>query len=116
MIANKEIIDYRKMANELAKFLSRLSDKEWQVKVTDKWNVREVLAHIVGWEKENVKVLSDFLKKGKKDPWHQNEDYEQFNDGEVEFYKNYSSKELLKEWEKLRDKFNELVVHMNTIV
>lgn len=93
-------IDTVKINNSLLKLLENLTDKEWNLKVNPDWTVKDVISHLVGWEKEAVKELGQTWKT-KKEPWFlKTSDFKEFNKRSVETYKNYSSKELLNEWKK----------------
>jgi len=77
------------------KYLERLSDRDWNIKVNDKWTVKDVVSHLVWWEEECAKVLIDSLKTDER-PWFlEDQDYSEFNRQNVEKYKNYSPKNLL---------------------
>ncbi len=86
---------------EFISYLEGLKDEDWNVKVNSKWNVKDVVSHLVGWEEECAKALISFMKTGEK-PWFLVEqDYSEFNRKNVERYKNYSHKELLEKWKSL---------------
>ena len=38
-------------------YLRALRPEGWQLKVTDKWTVKDVVAHMVGWERQDPKTL-----------------------------------------------------------
>ncbi len=87
--------------------LQTLKPEDWNKKVTDKWTVKDVVAHMVGWEKGDVEVIR-MTWKTKKVPWfYETHDYDDFNRNAVEFYKNYTPQELIKEWEKWQNKVQE---------
>jgi|SRR5271157_1761673 len=89
------------MADTLERFinyLENLRDKDWKAMVNSKWDVKDVVSHLVGWEEECAKALINSLKTGET-PWFlENEDYDEFNKQSVEKYKNYSPKKLLEKW------------------
>jgi len=89
---------------DLISYLKTLKPEDWTKKVTDKWAVKDVIAHMVGWERESVKVLQEFKKNRKGNPWFlkTDTDYEPFNKKSIDFYKSYPPERLLSEWEKLR--------------
>lgn len=91
-------------------YLKTLKPVDWDKKVTDQWTVKDVVAHMVGWEKESVRVLKDFLKNGKGNPWFINTDgYDEFNAKLVKHYKNYSTRRLIQEWEKYMGEIEALI-------
>ncbi len=83
------------------KYLERLENKDWNVKINSKWTVKDVVSHLVGWEEECANVLVDSLKTGEK-PWFlEDQDYSEFNRKNVERYKSYTPKKLLEKWKHL---------------
>jgi hypothetical protein len=89
------------MRNDFIEFCKKLKLEDWNKKVTDKWTVRDVVAHMVGWEKEDAKIILE-IWKNKEPPWFmRTESYDEFNQKALDFYKNFSGEELVKEWERL---------------
>ncbi len=85
-------------------FLKTLRLEDWNKKVTDEWTVRDVVAHMVGWEKESANVIKS-IWDNKEKPWFiETENYGGFNKKSVDYYKSYKSEELIKEWEKWQEK------------
>lgn len=84
-------------------YLEKMNEKDWDVLVDSNWTIKDVVAHLVGWEDESIKVLREARKTGKK-PWfldYSDLDYVGFNRKNVKKYKNYSPKQLLSEWKRL---------------
>lgn len=78
--------------------LESLSEDEWELKVNDKWSVKDVVAHLIGWEEECAVSLMDSWQTGKK-PWFmKTDDYDEFNRKSVMKYKNYTPKQLIERW------------------
>lgn len=81
-------------------YLKTLQPEDWDKKVNKNWTVKDVVAHMVGWEKGDVDVIRTAWET-KQAPWFMNtDDYDEFNRKAVEYYKDYSSNELIEEWEK----------------
>ncbi len=81
-------------------YLKTLRPDDWYKMVTDKWTVKDVVAHMVGWEKEDVKVIPETWQT-KQVPWFcKTDDYEEFNNKNIELYKDYTPEQLIAEWEK----------------
>jgi len=95
----------------LLEYCKTLSPEDWEKQVTDKWTVREVIAHMVSWEGEVAKNVRKSFENEKENPWffENDDDFAKFNNESLEFYKNYSVDELLEEWERLEKKVEELV-------
>jgi len=85
-------------------YLKTLKPEDWDKKVTDQWAVKDVVAHMVGWEKEAARIIKSIWEK-KKIPWfYKTDDYDNFNKKAVEYYKEYKPNELIEEWEKWQSK------------
>lgn len=90
-------------------YCKNLKPEDWEVIATSKWTVKEVVAHLVGWEKEAVKTFKESWTSGVK-PWFMvTDDYEDFNTKVIEEYKSFSPEELLTEWKKWQDELDRLV-------
>lgn len=75
---------------------------------TPQWTVKDVVAHMVAWEKRDAEIIPFFWKTKKREPWMSvRVEWDEFNRKEVERYKNYTPKQLLDEWRmwqgKVRD-------------
>lgn len=89
-------------------YLKSLRPKDWNTKVTDKWTVKDVVAHMVGWEKRDAEVIPIFWETKKKAPWMSTrEEWDKFNDIWVEYYRDYTPEELMAEWEVWQKKITE---------
>jgi uncharacterized protein (TIGR03083 family) len=87
-------------------YLQSLSSEDWQKPATGKWTVKDVLSHLVGWERE---VALTFMNtwKTKQDPWFiVNEDYDSFNDKVQAEFADWKPSDLLQEWKKWQDNLN----------
>lgn len=83
-------------------YVKKLKPEDWKRKVNNNWTVKDVVAHMVGWEKGDCKIIRDTWKT-KKLPWfYKTEDFDAFNKKSTSYYKSYSSKKLIVEWEKWR--------------
>lgn len=92
------------MADNFYTFLENLTDEQWDTKVDKNWTVRDVIAHLVGWEKECA-IQTPIVYRTKQKPWFlKTNDYEKFNRKSIEEYKNFTLTELLQEWRKWQDK------------
>ncbi|MBU0907800.1 MAG: ClbS/DfsB family four-helix bundle protein [Nanoarchaeota archaeon] len=100
-------MDPEKITKELFALLESLSDSEWKIKVNEKWTVKDVIAHLVGWEKESVKCLREEWKTKKKPWFFETDNYDEFNNGLVREYKKFSPKELINEWKKQINRLEE---------
>ena len=84
-------------------FFKSLKLEDWNKRVTQKWTVKDVLSHLVGWSREVVIELRNTLGK-EIEPWFmKTDDYTEFNEKIYNEFKNKLPEELLTEftkWEK----------------
>lgn len=88
-------------------YLKTLKPEEWQVMVTPKWTVKDVVAHMVGWEKGDVEAIRSIWKTKQPAWWKGQDNFDDFNNQAVEFYKNYTPERLIAEWEMWQKKVGE---------
>lgn len=97
------------ISREFFRLLENLKDEEWDIKVDNEWAIKDVVAHLVGWEKECVQILEETWKTKEK-PWFlKTDDYNEFNKKNAQEYENYSPKELLKEWKFWQNSLDEKI-------
>jgi len=95
------------LEKEFISLLKSLKPDDWNKMVNKERTVKDVVAHMIGWGKEDVKIIGEIWKT-KKIPWfYQTEDYEDFNKKHIEYYKDYSPEQLIEEFEKYQDKVQE---------
>jgi hypothetical protein len=85
---------------DIISFCENLNPEDWDRQVTEKWRVKDVVSHLVGWERE---VAQEFQRTwdAKIEPWFMKTDsYDDFNAKICEEFKDYSSTELLRELKK----------------
>ncbi len=93
-------------ANEFIDYLQELNEERWQVKIDDTKTVKNVIAHLVGWERECAKTLPKVWDK-KIMPWFmKTDDYNEFNQKNMYEFRELSADELLREWQKWQKVFN----------
>ena len=88
-------------------YLKTLKLDDWNKKATDRWTIKDVVAHMVGREREDVEEIKKIWDTKQK-PWFMETDnYDEFNAKWAEFYKDYTSDELISEWELWQKKVTE---------
>ena len=93
-------------------YLKTLKPEDWNKKVSKTWIVKDVVAHMIGWEKESANVIKQ-IWESKELPWFMtSEDYDDFNHKAVEFYKDYTPKDLIEEWEMWQEKTQKEIDHI----
>ncbi len=95
-------------------YLKTLKPEDWGKKATSKWTVKDVVAHMVGWERHDVEVIKNSWET-KTPPWwkSKNED-DAFNAKWVEYYKDYKPEELVTEWEKWQDAVSNVIANIGS--
>jgi len=89
-------------------YLKILKPEDWHKMATSKWTVKDVVAHMVGWEKRDAEVIPIFWQTKKREPWMStNSEYDKFNAESLEYYKDYSPEQLISEWEMWQKKISE---------
>ncbi len=87
-------------------FFKNLKPEDWEKPVTELWKVKDVLAHLVGWEREIAQELPKAWENS-EDPWFMDTDnFNNFNAEIYEEYKDFSPAQLLaelKEWQNALD-------------
>src|SRR5688572_18897186 len=90
-------------------YLKTLQPEDWSKMATSQWTVKDVVAHMVGWEKGDAEVIRGAWKLKTKPWWLVTDNYDEFNAQSVEFYKNCTPEELLAEWQMWQEKVQEAV-------
>lgn len=87
--------------DSIISYLKTLNIEDWNLKVTSKWTVKDVVAHLVGWEKRCSQLISPIWENKRRDDWlDKNEEFDDFNKKAVEYYRNYTPEELISEFKK----------------
>ena len=88
-------------------YLKTLKPEDWNKMATPKWTVKDVVAHMVGWERGDVEEIIRIWETKQPPWWKDNPNYDEFNAKWVEFYKNYTPEQLIAEWEMWQKKVSE---------
>jgi hypothetical protein len=95
--------------DELIKFLTNLSRDKWAAKVNDHWTIKDVVAHLIGWDEEAAKVIPEALVSD-KDPWFLNiGNYDEFNKKSVLKYEKLTPNELLNKLQEADNILNKVI-------
>jgi hypothetical protein len=82
-----------------------LKPADWKKKVDADWTVKDVISHLVGWERESVLQLPKIWITKRK-PWFlETDNYDEFNRRSIEQFSKLSTVELLQEWKYWSEKF-----------
>ena len=88
-------------------YLKTLQHDDWDKMATSQWTIKDVVAHMIGWERSDVDVIKKSWET-KTPPWWKTKDEDDaFNAKWVAYYKNYSPAQLIGEWEMWQGKVNE---------
>ncbi len=94
---------------DIITFFRNLNESDWDVLVTKKWRVKDVLSHLLGWEREIVQELVKVFEIG-SEPWFMlTDDYNEFNEKIYQEFKNYSPDVLLSELEKWQNELEKSI-------
>jgi len=88
--------------------------EDWKVMVTDKWNVRDVVTHMLVWEKQGVKYLKNFIARSESEPlkdWDKVK-YDSYNEESLKSYKDHTPKQLIEEWETFQVEVGKLIAQV----
>lgn len=94
------ILKVKMAQQDFLSYLKTLKPEEWNLQVTDRWKVRDVVAHMVGWEKGDPKAIRQAWETKEAPWWIKVKGHDTFNKQNVELYENYSPEQLIAEWEK----------------
>ncbi|MBI4117132.1 MAG: ClbS/DfsB family four-helix bundle protein [Parcubacteria group bacterium] len=85
---------------DILTFFKSLKESDWKVPVTKKWQVKDVLSHLIGWERECTRELVKVFETG-NEPWFMlTDDYSEFNEKIYQEFKNHSPEALMSELKK----------------
>lgn len=85
-------------------YLKTLQPEDWQKQITSEWTVKDVVAHMIGWDRGDVDAVK-IIWQNKQSPawklsgWGKAED-DAYNAKWVEYYKDFTSEQLILEWDK----------------
>src|SRR6185369_13130857 len=80
-------------------YLKTLKPEDWNKMATSKWTVKDVVAHMVGWERGDVEAIKTSWETKQQPWWKIKPDDDAFNAKWVAYYKDYTPEQLITEWE-----------------
>jgi hypothetical protein len=96
------------ITKEFFELLENLQPEELDKKI-GKRTIKEVIAHLVGWEKEAFERLDETWRTKEK-PWFlKTDNFDEFNEKSIENYKNFTPEQLLNEWKKWQKKLDDKI-------
>jgi hypothetical protein len=102
-------MNYEKITKEFFELLEDLNERDWEIKVNQNWTIKDVISHLVGWEKESCNALQESWTF-KKEPWFlKTDDFSKFNETSVNNYKDYSKEMIIKEWKYWQYMLNKMI-------
>ncbi len=85
---------------DLIPYLKSISESDWYLRATDEWLVKDMVSHLIGWEREVSKNFMTAWEKG-IEPWFMKvDDYTEFNQKIYAEFKDWTPSALLDEFEK----------------
>ena len=108
-------INTDKLTKDFFNLLEKLNKNQWEIKINRNWTIKDCIAHLIGWEKEGIKVLRKCWDE-EKNPWFMknDKDYRKFNKKTVKKYHNFKPNELINEWKKWQKCFENEVEKIGT--
>jgi hypothetical protein len=93
--------------------VSRLSEAEQDQIFLGIWSIKDLLAHLIGWDHTNLDAVNNVLKSQLPSFYeHRDHDWQTYNARLVEKYKKGSFKELLR---KMKDSQEKLIEFLQTV-
>lgn len=77
----QRVEQFKKIRMELLEYIQDVSAKQKEERLFDKWNLKDVLAHLSAWDVQNVEDLDEMLKSHET-PWIPN--FDSYNEHSVE--------------------------------
>ncbi len=99
--------DLKKARKELLSAAGRLTG---DVKVTEKWSLKDVLSHIIGWDYHTVRAIEECLQ-GER-PFYFDLDWDVLNEEEVQKRRKLSFNDVLEELEQSHKALFDLVLNV----
>lgn len=98
---------------QFIKYLKTLPAEDWEKKVTADWDVKNVVAHMIGWDRGDVDAIKTICETKQPPSWKLSgwgkADDDAYNAKWIEYYKDYTPTELIIEWEKWQAEVRALV-------
>lgn len=101
---DKLIQNFKAVRTEFIETLEIFPIDKVDEKLFGEWNLKDVVAHFIGWDKEFTKILQDFLRGEKHEYWGK---ICEFNERVVFAAKNKSWQEILNEFKSSGSEFIE---------
>lgn len=89
-------------------YLKTLQPEDWHTMATSKWTVKDVVAHMVAWEKASIDAIRETWANKKWPDWFVG-NYDDFNARALAHYKDHTPTQLIEEWELWQKKVEEEV-------
>lgn len=85
-------------------YCKQLKPEDWSRQINTNWTVRDLVAHMVGWEKAFTEELMKSWET-KQAPWFMDPgSWDRYNAKSVQLYQDYTPEQLLSELEKWQRK------------
>jgi hypothetical protein len=99
----------RNLEHDFIVLLKTLRPEDWGKIVNNGRTIKDVVAHMIGWEKEDTKIIR-INWATKETPWfYKTDDYDVFNNKNIEYYKDYTPEQLIEEFEKYQNEVQKIV-------
>lgn len=92
------------ISSQFLSYLKTLQPADWSIKVSPKWTVKDVVAHMLGWEVEDAAVIPKTWATKEKPWFYLTEDYADFNQKAVARYRDLPPAQLVAEFERAQQR------------
>jgi hypothetical protein len=98
------------LPRDFLNYCQTLAPADWQKMVTSKWTVKDVVAHLLGWEREDPEIIQQAWAT-KTPPWFEstNERDDAFNQRAIDEFHDVPPDQLLAELARWQDKVEQTI-------
>lgn len=100
------------LTQSIDRMIGALEHVDESIEIYPAWTAKEVIAHLVGWDKVSSDSLSSFIQGGIPDKVALDGD-DAFNNASVQTYAGLSFEETVQEWEKERQRLLEMLIALS---
>jgi hypothetical protein len=80
-------------------YLQSLKSDDWRRMATTTWTIKDVVAHLLGWEAGDPEIIRQTWRTKESPWWDTTDDYDDFNKKLIQYYKDYTPEALISEWQ-----------------
>lgn len=100
------------LTQSIGRMIEALEHVDESVEIYPTWTAKEVIAHLIGWDKVSSDSLSSFIQGGTPDKVSL-DGVDTFNADAVQTYASLSFEETVQEWEKERQRLLDMLTALS---